>query len=93
MTIAHYSIYYLLYDVRPADMLSALYLHAIYARERGNSEHARLYFFNVMTPSLHVLYGRQHLYNVSGSHYKVYSTLYTNCLRKGVIISVVSKSL
>ncbi len=50
MAIAHYSINYLLYDVRPADKLSALYLHAIYARERGNSEHARLYFFNVMTP-------------------------------------------
>jgi hypothetical protein len=45
LTITPYSIYYLLYDVRPADKLSALYLHAIYARERGDSEHAHACIF------------------------------------------------
>jgi hypothetical protein len=88
MTMAHNSILYLLNDVRPADMLSALYLHAIYARERGNSEHARLYFFNVMTPCSTCIHGRQHLYNVSGSHYKsIFYLIYSDhfsCVEKSL---------
>jgi hypothetical protein len=60
-------------------------------REATLSMHGCIFLMS-WPPALHVK-GRQHLYNVIGSHYKVYSTLYTNCLRKGVIISVVSKSL